>query len=114
MGHGFWGNLHRLAWASRAIYIVLILLVVFSLRACFYTVVTTPWRIYYIVATVFSTMYLTYAILLLTDVLSLKDYRIAASWAAVFLFSLLLWPSVLHSTENQVVQHKIQEDHHGD
>ena len=110
MGHGFWGNLHRLAWTARVIYLLLILIVLSCWRATKLPVVNLSWRIYYHVCGIFATIYLIYAMLLLFDVITLKDYRQLAGWIAVFLFSCILWPATLHRAEWKTIKH-YKEDH---
>lgn len=110
MASDLWHNIQKLSWAQRVDYLILFVIVIKSIEACFYDIVTRPWRIYYIITAVFSSMYCIYAVLLLMGVLDLKDFRQLAGWVVAGLFTCLMWPSVLHKVENHALKDKDPDD----
>ena len=109
MGHNLWNNIQHLSWSARVDYVILLLIVVYTFRALFFPIVSKPWRVYYAITCAFSFIYLIYAVMLLAGTITVKDYRQFIGWVVVFLFLCLLWPSVLHKTENHVIQKKERE-----
>ena len=105
-----WTNLHKLSWAGRIAWILLLVAAFVNFRDAFEHSIDRPWRRMYAYKGMISILAWTYYTALLIGLLGLKDFTYAYRWMTPLLITGLSTSALLHWWEIKNLREKKRQE----
>lgn len=106
----FFANFHKLAWASRVSYVILVIAAWTNLRNSFEHAIESPWRRMYAYKGLVSLVGWIYYTALISGWITIKDFTISIRWLQPLVLSGLCTSALLHRWEIAKLRDKKEKE----